>query len=252
MDTNIDCNLTIEEPSTEHLELSYEIEQEKALRVDMAANQQETSRPTDVNNEATPSHIQHEDDVINIQLLYNPQVSTESELWSGKNHSISFHGSIEHFISDSKNIKVTLNFLAKYIQNKQVNGGKVNNLDDFNGMGDAIWNFISAVYVARWDALFTDQKSNTLSAKIFSKLTSQTPSTNNNNKKEIPKSIPISINRTLPLPPLLAKSKKESMSSPNISNPRSPQSRTMLKISMSKLENHMPRPPKLQSIPLKF
>ena len=252
MDTNIDCNLTIEEPSTEHLELSYEIEQEKALRVDMAANQQETSRPTDVNNEATPLHVQYEDDVINIQLLYNPQASTEPELWSGKNHSISFHGSIEHFISDSKNIKVTLNFLAKYIQNKQVNGGKVNNLDDFNGMGDAIWNFISAVYVARWDALFTDQKSNTLSAKIFSKFTSQTPSTNNNNKKEIPKSIPISINRTLPLPPLLAKSKKESMSSPNISNPRSPQSRTMLKISMSKPENHTPRLPKLQSIPLKF
>jgi len=39
--------------------------------------------------------------------------------------------------------------LAKYIQNKQVNSGKVNNINDFNGMGDAIWNFISAVYAAR-------------------------------------------------------------------------------------------------------
>ena len=46
--------------------------------------------------------------------------------------------------------------------------------------------------------------------------------------------------------------RRKSTSSPNISNPRSPQSRTMLKISMSKLENHTPRPPKLQSIPLKF
>jgi len=106
-------------------------------------------RPQDTNNEATPSHVQHEDDVINIQLPYDPQALTDSELWSGFFHPISLHGSIEHFASDSKNIKVTLNFLAKYIQGKQVNGGKVNDLNDFNGMEDAIWNFISLVYVAK-------------------------------------------------------------------------------------------------------
>ena len=149
MVTDMNCNLTIEEPSMERLELSYETEQEKTLRVGMAANQQKTSRPMDVNNETTPSYVQHEDDVINIQLPYDPQAPTEPELWSGSFHPISLHGSIEHFASDSKNIKVTLNFLAKYIQNKQVNGDKVNDLNDFDGMGDAIWNFISAVYVAR-------------------------------------------------------------------------------------------------------
>ena len=209
MDNDMVCNLTIEEPSTERLELSYETEQEKALRVGMAANQQETSRPMDVNNEATPSHVQHEDDVINIQLPYDPQAPTEPELWSGSFYPISLHGSIEHFASDSKNIIVTLNFLAKYIQNKQVNGGKVNDLNDFDGMGDAIWNFILAVYVARWDALFTDQETNMLRAKISSKFTPRMPPTNNNNKKEIPKSIPVSINRAPPLPSLPAKSKKE-------------------------------------------
>ena len=209
MDTDMNYNLTIEEPSMEYLELSYETEQEKTLRVDMAANQQETSRPMDVNNEATLSYVQHKDDVINIQLPYDPQAPTEPELWSGSFYPISLHGSIEHFTSDSKNIKVTLNFLAKYIQNKQVNGGKVNDLNDFDGIGDAIWNFISAVYVARWDVLFTDQKTNMLRAKISSKFTPRTPPTNNNNKKEIPKSIPVSINRAPPLPPLLAKSKKE-------------------------------------------
>jgi len=149
MDTGMDCILTNEEPSTERFELSYETEQEKALRVGMAANQQETPKPMDVNNEAIPSHAQHEDDVINIQLPYDPQAPTELELWSGSFHPISLHGSIEYFASDSKNIKVTLNFLAKYIQNKQINNGKVNNLNDFDGMGDAIWNFILVVYVAR-------------------------------------------------------------------------------------------------------
>jgi len=80
MNTDMDCNLTIEEPSMEHLELFYETEQEKALRVGIAANQQETSKPMGINNEATPSHVQHEDDVINIQLPYNPQAPTEPEL----------------------------------------------------------------------------------------------------------------------------------------------------------------------------
>jgi len=46
--------------------------------------------------------------------------------------------------------------LAKYIQGKQVNGGKVNDLIDFDGMGDAIWNFISSVYAAKWDTLHTN------------------------------------------------------------------------------------------------
>jgi len=149
MDTNMDCDPTIGESNNERLEMSYKTEQKKAIRVGIAANQQESSRPQNINNEASPTHAPHEDNVINIQLLYDPQAPTKPELWSGSFHPISLHGSIEHFASDSKNIKVTLNFLAKYIQNKQVNSGKVNNINDFNGMGDAIWNFISAVYAAR-------------------------------------------------------------------------------------------------------
>ena len=135
MDVNMDCNSTIEELTPE---LSYETEQEKALWVDMAANHQDTTRPSDGVNKASPTHALHEEDVINIQLPYDPQAPTEPELWSGSFHPISLHGSIEHFALDSKNIKVSLNFLAKYIKNKQVNGSKANNLNNFDGMGDAI------------------------------------------------------------------------------------------------------------------
>jgi len=126
-------------------------------------------------------------------------------------HPISLHGSIEHFTSDTKNIKVTLNFLAKYIQNKQVNDFSANDLSDFDGMGDAIWNFISLVYGAKWDSLHTDNKSNTLRTKIASKFTPKIPASapNGNNKKEMPKSSPVTINKAPPLPPLPAKSKKE-------------------------------------------
>jgi len=206
MDTDPDDAPTIGEIANERLELSYETEQENALRIGKATNQQDTSRPPAANNEATPSHVSYEDDVINIQLPYDPQVPTEPELWSGSFHPISLHSSIEHFASDSKNIKVSLNFLAKYIQGK---GNKINDLSEFDGMGDAIWNFISSVYESKWDALFTDQKMNTLRSKISSKFTPCTPPPNSNSKKDIPKSTPVTINKAPPLPPLPAKTKKE-------------------------------------------
>jgi len=110
---------------------------------------------------------------------------------------------------DTKNIKISLNFLAKFIQGKQVNGNKVNDLNNFDGMRDAIWNFISSVYAFKWDALFTDQKSNTLRGKILSKFTPQIPPTNGHPTKDIPKSTPVTINKAPPLPPLPAKPKKE-------------------------------------------
>ena len=115
MDTNVDFL-----PSREvsNLELSYETEQEKAQWVGIAANQQDNTRPLHVHNEAPPTHSQHKEEVINIQLPYDPQAPTESNLWSGSFHPISLHSSIEHFVSDSKSIKVSLDFLAKYIRNK--------------------------------------------------------------------------------------------------------------------------------------
>ena len=170
-------------------ELSYETEQDNALRLGKVADSENNIRPTGVNNEATLTNGNHEDDIINVQLPYNPQAPTELELWSGSFHPISLHSSIEHFASDAKNVKVTLNFLAKYIQGKQVNRNKVNDLEDFDGMGDSIWNFISAVYASKWDALYTDQKANTLRSKISSKFTPRIPSMNGNSKKDSPKSV---------------------------------------------------------------
>jgi len=99
--------------------------------------------------------------------------------------------------------------MAKYIQGKHINNDKANDLSNFNGMGDAIWNFISSVYEAKWDALHTDQNTNTLRSKISAKFTPRMPSANGNTKKDISKSNPITINKASPLPPLLAKTKKE-------------------------------------------
>ena len=148
MDIEVDVVPPINQTSNHHLELSYESEQEKALRLGKATNLPVNTRPPTTNNEATPAHVAHEEDVINIQLPYDPDAPTEPKLWSGSFHPISLHGSIKYFASDAKNIKVSLDFLAKYIQGKQVNSNMVNDLGDFDGMGDAIWNFISSVYAS--------------------------------------------------------------------------------------------------------
>ena len=133
----------------------------------------------------------------------------EPELWSRSFHPISLHGSIEHLASDTKNITDSLNFLAKYIQGKKTSGNDVNNLAEFDGMGDAIWNFISAVYTSKWDALFTNQKLNNLRSKISSKFIPRSPPPYGISKKDTPKLTPVTINKALSLPPLLVKSKKE-------------------------------------------
>jgi len=157
---NIDEELVESAPA-----LSYEMEQERAIHTSKVAKKQGNMRPKGRNLKApnlNPKHVpnvdQHDlpthgivsqtedDSVINIQLLYDPQAPTEPDLWSGNFHPISLHGSIKQIASDIKNIKDSLNFMARYISNKKVNPSKANELKDFNSMGDSIWNFISLVY----------------------------------------------------------------------------------------------------------
>ena len=156
-----------DDPVNASSKLSYEIEQEKVFCVSKVADQQDTTRTMSNNNEASTAHGTHEKSVINIQLPYDPQASTKLDLWSGSFHPISLYGSIEYFASDLKNIKDSLNFMVKYISNKQVNNSKANELNDFDGMGNAIWNFISLVYKAKWDSFITDNKSTTLRMKFL-------------------------------------------------------------------------------------
>jgi len=76
-------------------------------------------------------------------------------------------------------------------------------------MGDAIWKFISLVYEAKWDSLYTDNKSTTLRVKISSKFTPRVEPNPSKNNKKIAKLIPIPIEKVPSPPSLLAKSKKE-------------------------------------------
>jgi len=85
---------------------------------------------------------------INIPLPYDPNVPTDPEIWGGNFHPISLCSSIEHIGSDAKNIKDSLKFMAKYITNKQIDLSRANKLDDFKGVGEVVWSFISSIYNA--------------------------------------------------------------------------------------------------------
>ena len=192
-----------DEPTIESPALSHKTKQENAICLNKATENLGNTRPLYKNNEASSSrperagHIdqgewQHQgtanmindNNIINIQLPYNLNVPTEPELWSGIFHPISLHGSIEQITLDTKSIKDSLNFMAKYISNKKVNSGKANDLQDFNSMGDLIWNFISVIYQANWDSLSIDNNSKSLREKISSKFTPRIVLTTSKNNKE--------------------------------------------------------------------
>ena len=168
---NIDVDMDNNSPA-----LSYKIPQEKAIQVSEATDPQTNMMSQHgnpnvsnlnpqciLNDQMAPNSTcvqttHHADDtVINIQLPYDPSAPTEPKLWDGSFHPISLHSSMEHLVLDSKNIQDSLNFMAKYISNKQVDSSKSNNLEDFHGIDKAVWNFISSVYQANWDSLYANK-----------------------------------------------------------------------------------------------
>ena len=222
MEKNNDMDVNEDENSFP--ELSYKTPQEKERQLGKATENNTNIRsprgnlnvnaPTQHalnNNPTSPppqgsSAINDKNVFINIQLPYDPNAPTDSKIWNGGFHPISLHSSIEHIVSNAKNIKDSLKFMAKYIASKQLELLKANNVMDFVGIRDAVWNFISSVYKSNWDALHTDNKSNTLRRKIAAKFTPKTQMAPKKPAKKTSKSTPASIEKIPPL--ILAKSQE--------------------------------------------
>ena len=205
--------------------LSYETSQENVICLSVVAEKQANTLPTggnlthDSNSQCVPKKhpisvsIQeptaqnNESAFINILLLYNSNVLTNPETWGSSFHPISLHSLIKHIASNVKNIKDSLKFMAKYISNKQVDSAKANELDDFKGIGEAVWNFIYSIYDSNWDALVTDDNSISLRRKIAAKFTPRIQPVPQRNTKENNKPTLASIKKILlPIP---AKSSKK-------------------------------------------
>ena len=149
----------------------------------------------------------HGENVINIHLNYNPDKALDPESWDRNFHAVSLYGSIEHLASDALNIKESLTRMRKYIAGKSIDNNKANDAKDLNGMGKAIWEFISAVYDSYWDALYADDNNTTFRNKVKSKFSPQARNIQipSNKGKEVVKPTFVSAI----LPPIPAKSPKE-------------------------------------------
>jgi len=104
-----------------------------------------------------------------------------------------------------KNIKVSLNQITKYILNKSVERGKVNDFENLKGIGKVAWKFISAIYNSGWDTLCINNNisfRNKVTLKFTLKINNISK---NKDNKETKKLASVS---SLP-PPIPAKSPKE-------------------------------------------
>jgi len=145
--------------------------------------------------------------MFNIHLNYNSDTALDPDFWDGNFYAVSLHSSIEHLVSDALNIKESLTRMRKFIAGKSINSDKANDLKDLNGMGKAIWEFISTVYDSHWDSLYVDDNNTTFRSKVKSKFSPQVKNIQPpaNKGKEVAKPSFVSV---IP-PPILAKSNKE-------------------------------------------
>lgn len=95
--------------------------------------------------------------VYNMQIPYDVNQALDPKSWDGNFYTILLYGSIEHLASDAKNIKESLCFMQKYILNKAINGDKVNDIKDLEGIGEVAWRFIFTLYKLYQDNLIVDK-----------------------------------------------------------------------------------------------
>jgi len=84
--------------------------------------------------------------MLNIQPPYDINQAIVLDIWDGNFHSISLHRLVEYLASDAINIRESLHRIMKYILNKKVEKSKANDVNNFKGIGEAAWSFISSFY----------------------------------------------------------------------------------------------------------
>ena len=89
---------------------------------------------------------------------------------------------MEHLASDMYNIKVSLTRMQNYILGKTIEGGKANNVDNFQGVSKAAWRFIPSLYKAHWDSLVVDELNTSFRNMVKSKFSPRPTKTTTNDK----------------------------------------------------------------------
>jgi len=84
--------------------------------------------------------------MFNVQLSYDVNQVSDPESWNDNFHTISLHRSMEYLALDIKHIKELLQRIQKYILNKLIESDKANDIKNLEGVGEAVWWFISTLY----------------------------------------------------------------------------------------------------------
>jgi len=121
--------------------------------------------------------------VFNINLNYDINQALDPEEWDSDFCAISLHGAIEYLVSDVKNIKNSLWRMGKYIRDKSIDSNP-NNIKNLEGVGKAVYKFLSSIYNSHWDGLYIDNTNTTFRNKVSFKFTPQVLKNSNVNNKD--------------------------------------------------------------------
>ena len=128
------------------------------VKVKYVISKSQLSQVSKASNSSTTAYQQHaliEDptlnqtvscNMFNIQLNYDLNQALDLESWDGNFYVMSLYKSMEHIISDAKNIKDSLFRKWRYILGNSVKDTKINDVKNLEGISKVIWEFISTIY----------------------------------------------------------------------------------------------------------
>jgi len=156
--------------SIDSIKLDYMSQGGQKDQVSMATDTTSNTMHQCVSNMDWASEPTPDNNMFNINLNYDIDQALDLEEWDGKFHVTSLHGVMKHIALDVKNIKDSLRRMGKYIRDKVIDNNP-NNCKDLEGVGKALWKFLSSIYESHWNSLYADSSNNTFRSKVSSKFT---------------------------------------------------------------------------------
>jgi len=92
-------------------------------------------------------------------ISYSTNVPANSTLWDGNFMATSLFGTNEFLNSDINNISCSLQHMACFLRQRNLEGRNGNNIKQLDLFGQSAWDFISAIFESGWDILTTANKS---------------------------------------------------------------------------------------------
>ena len=122
----------------------------------------------DKTNNAT--NICNSQKFVNVLILYNINQLVEPNTWDGEAYLISIFGTIEFLEIDFKNMSTLLLHMTNFIRNRDVESNKVNDVNQLQGFGQVVWEFILSIYQSGWNTLTTNKNNKMIRQNIVSKI----------------------------------------------------------------------------------